>query len=456
MGLTADIGVFAAAIEAAAIPGEAVAIAKRGFVDCIGVLLAGLDQPAATIVDRALASSGARPALFRELGASAPDLALFYGTAAHALDYDDTGLSGHPSAVLVPAVLAEAHESDVDGARMLAAYVAGYEVWADLIARDADQHHSKGWHPTAVFGTIAAAAASSVLRRLPPEKATHAVAISASLASGLVANFGSMTKPFQVGHAAQSGLLATRWAAAGLTASPDAIEHPLGFLGAISPHGAVDRETSPALGKRWRILTTGLNFKLYPLCYAAHRALDAAIDVCVRHDLSSDDIAGIEMLTGENQAAMLRSHDPETLLDAKFSLEFALACGAIARGCGRSEMSEAFLRRRDVRDFFGKVRTQTVAEKHPLEPSLAPFDQLRLRLPSGRIVESDRVEFPRGHFRNPAPEAALAEKFFDCTSEALSLPSAERLLAALHALDRVASIGDLISICHSEVGVKQR
>ena len=82
---------------------------------------------------------------------------------------------------------------------MIAAYVAGYEVWAELIARDQDQHHRKGWHPSAVFGPVAAAAAAAVLRRLDAARASHAVGIAASLAGGVVANFGSMTKSFQVG-----------------------------------------------------------------------------------------------------------------------------------------------------------------------------------------------------------------------------------------------------------------
>src|SRR5262249_34000746 len=155
--------------------------------------------------------SGTKPATFLNFGCEAPELALVYGTAAHALDFDDTALSGHPSAILVPTILAEAQEVGADGEAMIVAYVVGYEVWAELIGRDKDQHHGKGWHPTAVFGAIAAAAASASLRKLNESQSANAIGIAASLASGVVANFGSMTKPFQVGHAAQSGITASRW-----------------------------------------------------------------------------------------------------------------------------------------------------------------------------------------------------------------------------------------------------
>ena len=128
----------------------------------------------------------------------------------------------------------------------------GYRHWrvdyagdrADLAGRDRDQHHEKGWHPTGIFGPIAAAAACASLRGLDPEKAAHALAMGASHSAGLVANFGTMTKPYHAGRAAHAGVMVARLAAAGFTASLDALEHPQGFLAAASPKGNVDR-TSP-------------------------------------------------------------------------------------------------------------------------------------------------------------------------------------------------------------------
>ena len=138
MGLTADIGRFVAGLRYNDIPADATPIVCRGFTDCVGVTLAGLPEPVSAIVAKSVnyPSPVATIADFGDAPIAAPDLALIYGSAAHALDYDDTGLNGHPSAVLVPAILAEAQETGADGKAMIAAYVAGYEIWAEFVARD--------------------------------------------------------------------------------------------------------------------------------------------------------------------------------------------------------------------------------------------------------------------------------------------------------------------------------
>ncbi len=185
MGLTADMGRFVAGLRHENIPTDAVPTVCRGITDCVGVMLAGLSEPVSAIVAKYVNYPYplATVAEFGDAPIAPPDLALIYGTAAHALDYDDTGLNGHPSAVLVPAILAEAQETGADGRAMIAAYVAGYEIWAELAAREPDSLHQKGWHPSAICGTIAATGSSAVLRGLDAQQATHAIGIAASLAS---------------------------------------------------------------------------------------------------------------------------------------------------------------------------------------------------------------------------------------------------------------------------------
>ena len=111
--------------------------------------------------------------------------------------------------------LPRARRARSSGAEMLTAYVAGFEVWAEILAREPTPLHRKGWHPSAVLGAVAAAAACAKLRRLDPNGAATAMAIAASMSSGLVANFGTMAKSFQVARAAQSGVIAARLAQAG-------------------------------------------------------------------------------------------------------------------------------------------------------------------------------------------------------------------------------------------------
>jgi 2-methylcitrate dehydratase PrpD len=416
MGLTQEIGAFLGGMRAGRVPDAARATIRTGFTDCLGVATAGWRDAAPSLL-RGMLPGCDETDWTRFLAtspAAAPDVGQVLGTAAHALDYDDVALNGHPSAVLVPAVLAEARATGADGAAMEAAYLAGYEVWAELVARDADLHHARGWHPSAVFGTLASAAASAVLRGQGAATAARAIGIAASMASGLVANFGSMTKPYQLGRAVRSGLEATRLAEAGLTSAADAIEHPSGFLAAFSPKSAVDRTSPAKLGTEWRMLARGLNVKLYPMCYATHRVLDAMGDLCRTHDIVPARIATVEIEIGATQAAMLRNHAPRTPAEAKFSAEFAVAAMAVARRCGLTEMDPGFVLRPDVQAMFPKVSIATLDGRDPDETSLSPFDRVRITMADGSVLDSGPVTHPRGNLRRPASATELRGKFDDC------------------------------------------
>src|SRR5690606_20508736 len=122
------------------------------------------------------------------------------------------------------------------------------------------------------------------LRRLDADRTAAALGIAASRASGLMANFGSMTKPYHAGCAAHEGVVAARLAEAGMTSSPDALEHPKGFLNAVSPAGDYDTGATP-LGSTWQIVRQGLSIKKYPICFAAHRVVDAMLDLAREHGL---------------------------------------------------------------------------------------------------------------------------------------------------------------------------
>src|SRR4051794_38886346 len=290
--LTKTLGRFVSELAFEKLPAEAIEVVKTGFTDTVAVMFAGRDEPVARIVRESLGSRGHSKEARLLLGdetANAPDAALANAVAGHALDYDDVALGGHPSVVLVPAVLAEAEALGRSGKEAIAAYVAGYETWAHLIEREKDPYHRKGWHPTAVLGPVAAAAAAANLRRLDPETATMALGIAASLAAGIVANFGTMTKPLQAGRAAQSGVTAARLAEAGLTAAADALEHSVGLMRALSPNGKVDVETALEPGRDWLITRRRLNVKKYPMCYGTHRAIDGMLDLVQQNDLKPED-----------------------------------------------------------------------------------------------------------------------------------------------------------------------
>lgn len=448
VGLTRKLGEFAASISFGGLPAEAIETAKRGFIDCTGVMFAGRDEPVVGILREFVFSSpgGEAKILYDKGQTSSPEAAFINATAGHALDYDDVAIDGHPSVVLVPALLAEGERLRASGAELIAAYIAGYEVWGELASRDADKHHAKGWHPSAVFGAVAAAAAGARLAKLDAGRTVHALAAAASMAGGLTANFGSMMKPLQVGRAAQSGLMAARLAAKGFTASPDALEHRGGFLQAFSPAGRVRVDGELAAGRDWHILKNGLNIKRYPVCYALHRSIDGYLSLKSREKIIPEKIKEIELSIGKLQAGMLRHSRPQNALDAKFSAEFAAASAAVAGRVGLAELSDGFVRSAPVQQMLAKVKVRPVDDPDPDEPLFARSDQVRVTLADGTVLTGDPVRHARGHARNPLGMDDLRAKFEDCVGSALPALRRDALFERLRGLENLPAVGALYNI----------
>src|ERR1700733_1202222 len=313
MTLTKHLGQFVADLSPNNLPEEAVRVARMGFIDTIGTMMVGRNEASVRIMTEVLApADGPATLTFGTRKAPAPEAAWINGTAAHTLDYDDVSLRGHPSTVLVPAILAEAETLNSSGSDMITAYVAGYEVWAELALRATGLLHEKGWHPTGLYGAPAAAAACAKLRKLDAEKSAIAIALGASQSSGLMSNFGTMTKPFHAGKAAHAGIMAARLAEAGFTANTDALEHPQGFLHAISPTGGEDRTSEAKPGETWAILAQGLGSKKYPTCYCTHRAIDCMIDLVNATPINTNDVQKITVNISDYFATILRNHQSET------------------------------------------------------------------------------------------------------------------------------------------------
>jgi len=251
-------------ISYAGLPREAVHWAKAAILDTVGVTLAGAAEPCTQIVARVLGTGTGKDEclIFGSERRAAPlDAALINGTAAHALDFDDVGnsMGGHPSAPIVPALFALGETLDCTGRDFIAAYVAGFETEA-RIGRGVNLHHyEKGWHPTATLGVFGAAAACCHLMALDRAKTAQALAIATSLASGIKANFGTMTKPLHVGHTARNGLFAAQLAREGFTANDAALEHKQGFLQVFNGAGNFDAEVILAdWGRPYDIVSPGI------------------------------------------------------------------------------------------------------------------------------------------------------------------------------------------------------
>jgi 2-methylcitrate dehydratase PrpD len=438
MSLTQSLGRFIADLSPNRLPEEAARIVRMGFIDTIGTMIAGRDEDSVRILTETLAPGDGRATLtFGDRHAPAPEAAWINGTAAHALDYDDVALRGHPSTVLVPAILAEAEHLGSSGADMITAYVAGYETWAELFRRDTGLLHQKGWHPTGLYGAVGAAAACAKLRKLDAQKSAIAIALGASQSAGLMSNFGTMTKPFHAGKSAHAGIIAARLAEAGFTANTDALEHPQGFLHAISPTDAEDRSSDSKAGTEWAILSQGLGIKKYPTCYCTHRAIDCMLDLVNTSPIKAEEVEGITVSISDYFSTVLRNHQPDTGLAAKFSIEFCMASGIVAQRVGLRELTDGFVQRPDIQALMKKVEIVTTADYDPELPGAAPHDQVTVRLSGGRTVTGEPVARATGHPSRPLSDQQLYDKFADSLDAGHSPVPAAVLFKRLSAIQSI-------------------
>lgn len=418
MALTADIGRFLETIRFEAIPEDGLHLASLALTDTVGVIMAGLSEPIVQIVRREI-STGPAPrqarACLSDLWASAPDAALLNGTAAHALDYDDQALTGHPSGVLWSAILAEGENLGSTGREMATAYVAGYEVWADLVGRNT-AYHTKGWHPTSVFGTVATAAAMAVLRKLPAAQAAAALGIAASHSSGLAVNFGTMTKPYHEGMAARAGMIAARLAAGGATASAVALEHRRGFLTAYSPTLEANWDKPTELGHHWQLLSHRLCIKRYPTCYFMHRSFEATAAMLKGRGITADQVEKVTVTMGRGQLAVLVNEKPRTAHEARFSEHFAMATAVITGKMTVDELTDEMVLRPEMQAFYPKVHLDPIDEYDTRDPAHSPYDRVVIRLNSGEELDTGKVTKIPGHAYSPLTTEELWEKFRQCTA----------------------------------------
>jgi 2-methylcitrate dehydratase PrpD len=443
-GLTARLGEFIAETRYEHLPSDVLPLVKDAFTDTVGVIMAGVHEPVVDIVRRTLLDPGRRAearACLSKLCVPAADAALLGGSAAHAHDYDDQSLTGHPSAVLVPAILAEGEALGSNGRDLVTAYVVGYEVWAELVRRDGN-YHRKGWHPTAVFGVVGAAAAAAWLRRLPPERASAALAIAASHAGGIASNFGTMTKPYHAGNASRGGVVSARLAAAGMTAGADTLENAQGFLTAMSPDQP-DRDSPALVGRDWYLPKHRLCVKKYPTCYFMHRSFDSVARLLAERRVDASDIVEIEVTMGKGQTAVLRNERPRTGLEAKFSEHFAMAAAVLIGRMGLEELTDEVVQRPDIQAFFPKVRLNPVDEYDPRDPAHSPTERVVIRLANGESLDTGSVATIRGHAYDPLSTAELWDKFAACTLRTHSSAQARTLFDQLQGLDRLRSVRDL-------------
>jgi 2-methylcitrate dehydratase PrpD len=439
-------------VAGTAVPKAARDRACDAFVDTVGVILAGAAEPAARSVQAAIAAEGGQACtiLGAALRANPSSAALANGTAAHALDYDDMCFVSlaHPSAPLVPAVLAVAELTGCSGQAALDAYAIGFELQARLGRAMNPRHYRRGWHCTSTLGTIATAGAASRLLQLKPAAVDHALAIAASEACGLKENFGSMVKPLHAGLAARNGVLAALLARAGMTASESAFEGAQGFLRAFDAERSTLAEVAADLGTTWELLETGITVKLYPSCAATHPALDAILAIRAETGLRADEVVAISVDVDSVTPTVLIHSRPATGLEAKFSMPFCVAAAVVD---GRVE-ADTFTDQRVREPRIARVmhRIAMLVDRE-FDGTAAPLTRARVRisLSGGRVLSREALG-ARGYPEQPASRSELDAKFIACARVSLAAAAAERSLERLRSLDHVVDVRSVLQTLRAQ------
>jgi 2-methylcitrate dehydratase PrpD len=361
--------------------------------------------------------------------------ALINGISSHVFDFDDTDLltAVHPSAPVVPTVLALAELNRVSGRDLITAMVMGIEAECRIARAVQPALGAIGWHPTGITGVFGAAIAAGKLLGLDEERMCHAIGLAATQPVGVREMFGSMTKSFHPGRAAQNGLLAVLLAEKGYTSSLQGIEAKCGWARVVS----VEQD--------WRAITDrlGEDYEIYRNTYkpfacglVVHPVIDGCIQLRNEHNLTAEMIERIVLEVDPIVLELTDKRTPKTGLEGKFSVYYAAALAIVAGKAGEAQFSNDMVRDPVITALRDRV-TATA------DPSIAKQQaRVRVHLRDGRILELF-VEEAVGSVKKPMTDAALEAKFMELTDGVLPADKKRRLMGLCWSIDRLGDAGDL-------------
>jgi 2-methylcitrate dehydratase PrpD len=420
---------FVSRTPADEIPADVLHESTRCLLDHLGLAIAGAAEPATCIAATQCRLLGGKPQA-RVLGTRhrlrVTDAALVNGISCHALDFDDTHVPTilHPTTPLYAAGTALAEWRGSRGIDLLAAHAFGYELSARVSNALYPEHYDVGWHMTGTTGTLASATVAIRLLGLDGLTATHCLSIAATQATGHREQFGTMTKPFHAGHAAQAGVWAGLLAAGGFTGAPDPLQGRRGMF-AVMSSASTPADLVDGLGDRWQIFDNGV--KPYACGVVIHPAIDAVRDLAVRKGLTARGIDKIRLHVHPLVKELTGKTDPRTGLEGKFSVTFACSIALLDGRAGEAEFSDKAVQREDVRALMARIEivpdptvphTQAAATAHTGD---------------GKTVETS-VDHARGTPGNRLSDDELREKFHGLADDVIGRGRAERLADAAFSL----------------------
>ncbi len=456
-GLTRRFARFVVDTRFADLPPELTVLGKKSILDGIGLMFAGSAGSIGPVSRAYLQSLGFSRGDATVVGSSirvpARFAAFANGVGIHADDYDDTqlavapdrvyGLLTHPTAPCLGAALAVAESKGASGRDLLLAYHLGTEVECKIAESIAPRHYEDGFHSTGTCGTFAAAAAVMKLHGADAGACARALSIAASQSSGLRENFGTMTKPFHAGHAAEAGVLAGDLALLGWTASDQILEAPNGFFHAAG--GGYDPKALN-LAKPWTFISPGVSIKPFPSGSLTHPAMTALMRLVAENNIQPSQVERLNIGTNKNMPNALIHHHPTDGLQGKFSMEFCLASILLYRRAGLNEFTDEVVLRPEVQAMIQRIKF----EVNP-EAEAAGYNRMlsiiEIKLTDGRTV-SGRAEVAKGNPADPMSFDDVAAKFDDCARFA-NWPAAKTsaIIESVRKLEDLADVRTLTKLC---------
>ena len=412
--------------------------AKRSILNFFATALGSAYDPAVDMALRVL-SPFSGPATSAIIGRperlDAMGAAFVNAISANLLDFDDTHLDTiiHPAAPVVAPVLALAQARGFSGRDVLTAFILGVEVECRVGNAVSPGHYARGWHITSTCGVFGAATACARLLGLPADRISNAIGIAASQSAGIVENLPSAAKNVSVGNAARNGLFAALLAAEGYSASPRAIEGPLGWARAMGDEPDLARLTG-GLGKTWEIARN--TYKPYPAGIVFHAVIDACF--ALRERLGPR-IADIASVTVQGSALLLARGDRPVRneRDARVSIHHCAACALLLGTAGVTEFSEATVFRPDLVSFRQKVRAV-------LDGSLPDgAARVTIQLASGETLE-EIVMAAKGSLADPLSDRAIEAKLRDCARLGKSDWDIDRIIDRVWRIDTLDDVSSLM------------
>jgi len=460
--LTAHVAEFVVNLKFADIPAEPLELGKKSILDGLGLALSGSRAETWGLVQEYLKPfvsppSGGAAVLGSAVRLPARFAAFANGVAIHVDDFDDTqlasakdrvyGLLVHPTVCVLPAALATAEVGGKTGKDLLVAYQAGVEVECKIAEAISPRHYEDGFHSTGTCGVFGGTAACAKLKGLDIVHTSRAFGVAASHAAGLRENFGTMMKPFQAGHATESGVVAADFAALGWTAAEQILEAQRGFFhaygGTYDPAAIVDR-----LGKPWTLQNPGVSIKPFPSGSLTHPGMTELLRLIHDHSIRADDVEHVEVGTNRNMPNALIHHHPKTGLQGKFSMEYCMAILLLDGKADQTKFTDAAVNRDDVQKMIERIRFYVDPEAEK-----AGYDRmttiLKITLKDGRTI-SGRADFGKGSPINPMSYDEVAEKFLGCAAFAeWPTSKAKQVIDVVRKLEDVADVRTLTALCSS-------